>query len=273
MKVEDFEDIKYEKEPNGICTATISRPERRNAVSYVTFLELYTVLEDMEQDKSTKVLILTGDPKGRAFTSGGYFEPNFFEKVQKDIRAEIDLMDIAQKKTCMKFWQFTKPVITAINGMAIGGGISMPLAGSDLIYMADEAWLGFYFSKRAIIGEFGLNFLLPLYLGFQKAKEILYFGKKISAQEAFELGLINKVLPSDKLLQFARNQALKLIPPKGPTKSITLMKKTMHSYFKPILDQTLDLENRGLRKTFRSKYFRESMNALKEKREPKFIGK
>ena len=273
MNIEDFEDIIYEKEDNGICTATISRPERRNAVSYVSFLEIYTVLDDMEQDKTTRVLIITGDPKGRAFTSGGYFEPNFFEKVHKDIRAEIDLMDIAQKKTCMKFWEFSKPVIFAINGMAIGGGISMPLLGGDLIYMAEDAWLGFFFSKRAIIGEFGLNFILPFYLGFQKAKEILYFGKKISAQEALELGLVNEVVPNDELLPFAREQALKLIPPKGPSLSIKLMKKTMHAYFKLILDQTLDLENKGLRKTFRSKDFHKSMKALKEKREPEFIGK
>ena len=73
MRIEDFEDIIYEKEDNGICTATISRPEARNAVTYISFLELYYVLEDMEKDKSARVLILTGDPKGNAFTSGGYF--------------------------------------------------------------------------------------------------------------------------------------------------------------------------------------------------------
>lgn len=273
MRIEDFEDIIYEKENNGICTATISRPERRNAVSYVTFLELYTVLEDMEKDDNAKVLIITGDPKGNAFTSGGYFEPKFFDKVQSEIKKEIDLMDIAQKKTCLKFWNFYKPVIVAINGLAIGGGISMPLSGADLIYMAEDAWLGFYFAKRAIIPEFGLSFLLPFYLGFQKAKEIAYFGDKITAQQAYELGFINKVLPKDELIPYAREQALKLMPPKGPYLAIKLMKKTMHSYFIDILERTLDLENKGLSKTFRSRDFRESMNALKEKRDPVYIGR
>jgi len=98
MKIEDFEDILYEKEENGICTITINRPERRNAVSYVSFLEIYTVLEDMEKDNSAKVLLITGNPEGNAFSSGGYFEPKFFEKMQKEIRAEIDLMDVAQMK-------------------------------------------------------------------------------------------------------------------------------------------------------------------------------
>ncbi|MEJ2251867.1 MAG: enoyl-CoA hydratase/isomerase family protein [Candidatus Lokiarchaeota archaeon] len=273
MRIDDFEDIIYTKEENGICTATISRPERRNAVSFVTFLEIYTILEDMEKDDNSKVLIITGDPKGKAFTSGGYFEPNFFDKIHKDVRKEIDLMDIAQKKTCLKFWDFKKPVIAAINGMAIGGGISMPLAGADLIFMAEDAWFGFYFSKRAIIGEFGLNFILPFYLGFQKAKELLYFGKKVSAHKALELGLINDVVPSNELMNFTREKALQLIPPKAPTISINLMKQTIHTYFKDILDKTLDLENKGLRRSFRTKDFRESMNALKEKRNPNFIGK
>ena len=271
MIIEDFEDIIYEKEDNGICTATISRPEARNAVTYVTFLEIYTVLEDMEKDRNAKVLIITGDPRGNAFTSGGYFKPEMIEEMKK--YKEIDLMDIAQKKVCMKFWDFNKPVITAINGMAIGGGITMPLAGADLIYMAENAWLGFFFAKRAIIPEFSCTFLLPLLVGFQKAKEICYFGDKITAQKAYELGLVNKVLPPDELIPYSREQALKLIPPKGPSLSLKLMKKTMHAYFREILDRTLDLENRALRKAFTSKDFNESMKALKEKRDPVFVGR
>ncbi|MFX0035507.1 MAG: enoyl-CoA hydratase/isomerase family protein [Candidatus Hermodarchaeota archaeon] len=271
MKVEDFEDIIYEKENNGICTAMISRPEGRNAVTYITFLEIYTLLEDMEKDRNAKVLIITGDPRGDAFTSGGYFKPEMMEKMRK--YPEIDLMDIAQKRVCMKFWDFNKPVIAAINGMAIGGGITMPLAGADLIYMAEDAWLGFYFSKRAIIPEFSCSFLLPLLVGFQKAKEICYFGDEITAQKAYELGLVNKVLPSKELMSYARKQALRLIPPKGPSLSLKLMKKTMHAYFREILEKTLDLENRALRKVFTSKDFNESMKALKEKRDPVFIGR
>ena len=273
MDIDDFEDILYEKEENGICTITINRPERRNAVTHLSFLEIFTVLGDMEKDKNAKVLIITGNPEGNAFSSGGYFEPNYFEKIHKEIRAEIDLMDIAQKRLCMALWKFTKPVIAAINGLAIGGAITMPLSGADLIYIAEDAWLGFYFSQRAIIPEFSASFMLPFLVGFQKAKEICFFGDKITAQKAFELGLVNKVLPREELIPFARQQALRLIPPKGPSLSLKLMKKTMHAYFIDILDKTLDLENKSLRKTFRSKDFNESMKALKEKRDPVFIGR
>ena len=173
----------------------------------------------------------------------------------------------------MAFWKFSKPVIAAVNGLAVGAGITMVLAGADLIYMSDDAWLGFYFVKRAVVPEFSLSFILPFYVGFQKAKEIVYFGDKIAAKEAEKLGLVNKVLPPNELMPYAREQALRLIPPKGPSLSIKLMKKTMHDYFKDILSRTLDLENEGLRELKKTHDFRESMKALGQRREPNFKGK
>lgn len=275
MNIEDFEDIIYKKEENGICTITFNRPERRNALSYVTFLEIQTALDDMEKDKNAKVLIMTGSPEGRAFSSGGYFNMKMVTDIPEDIMKDIDLMDIAQKKTCMKFWNFKKPVIAAINGLALGAGFTMPLAGADLIYMADdpETYLGLIFVKRAIVPEFGLSFLLPFYVGFQKAKELLYFGDKIHAKEAERLGLINKALPPEKLLPFVRKQAERLIPPKGPSLALNLMKKTMHDYFREIISSTLDKENEALQAAFKTRDMRESTKALMQKREPIFKGK
>jgi enoyl-CoA hydratase/carnithine racemase len=273
MKIEDIQDIIYEKEENGICTITINQPKRKNAMSLLTFLEIETVLADLEADKNAKVLIITGCEEANAFSSGGYFNMNIYPQLPPEILEEIDLTDIAIKRLCMKFWTFSKPVIAAINGLAVGAGFTMPLAGADLIYMADDAWIGFFFVKRAIIAEFSAHFLLPFYVGFQKAKELLFFGKKLTAQEAYNLGLINQVLPHEELMPFAREQAFKLIPPKGPSLSIKLMKKTMHNHFHEILSKTLDLENDGYRQLFTTHDFRESLKALKLKKEPKFKGK
>lgn len=136
MNLDDIHDIIYEKEENGICTACLNIPGRKNAMSFVTFLELVTILDDMEADKNARVLIITG--KGDSFSSGGYFNMNSFTNVPQDIMKDIDLEDIAQKKLCMKMWNFSKPIIAAINGLAVGAGFTMPLAGADLIYMADQ---------------------------------------------------------------------------------------------------------------------------------------
>ncbi|MFX1315720.1 MAG: enoyl-CoA hydratase/isomerase family protein [Promethearchaeota archaeon] len=273
MKIDEIQDIIYEKEENGICTITLNTPKRKNAMSYVTFLEIETVLTDMEGDKNAKVLIITGNHKSGAFSSGGYFNMKMYSSIPPEIMKEIDLMDIAQKRLCMKFWNFFKPVIAAINGLAVGAGFTMLLAGADLIYIAEDAWIGLSFVKRSVIAEFSANFLLPYYVGFQKAKEIVYFGERISASEAESLGLVNKVLPPNELIPYAREQALSLMPPKGPSLSIKLMKKTMHNYFKDIISKTLDLENTELRELIKTHDFRESLKSLIQKREPVFKGK
>jgi len=273
MNIEDLTEVIYEKEENGICTLTFNIPKRRNALSYVTFLEIWTVLDDMEKDKEAKVLIMTGCKEANAFSSGGYFNMKYTASISPDIMKEIDLMDIAQKKLCVKMWNFNKPVIAAINGLAVGIGITMPLLGADLIYMAEDAWLGFYFVKMAVIPEFSSSFIFPFLIGFQKAKELCYFGDKITAQKAKKLGLVNQVFPADKLMSYSREQALRLIPPRGPIKAINRMKQTMHDYFKPIISRTVNLENEGLQDLFKTSDFRAAMKSLITKKDPIFKGK
>ncbi|MHA1436120.1 MAG: enoyl-CoA hydratase/isomerase family protein [Promethearchaeota archaeon] len=272
MNVNDFSDIIYKKESNGLCTIIFNRPEIRNAMTQVTFLEIEMVLEDMEKDKNTRVLIITGCEEADAFSSGGYFSQKFFSGLSPDLKEKINVMDIAQKRLCLKLWDFSKPVIAAINGLAIGSGASIPIAGADLIYMAEDAWFGFYFVKRALGLETGSSFLLPFYLGFQRAKEIFYLGDKITAQQAYKLGFVNKVLPKEKLMSYVRSVAERLIPPKGPSISLKFMKKIMHNYFRPILEKQLNLENNAIKKLLKTSDFRSATIALKEKNTPKFKG-
>ncbi|MFX1376574.1 MAG: enoyl-CoA hydratase/isomerase family protein [Promethearchaeota archaeon] len=273
MKIEDLSEVIYEKEENGICTLTFNIPERKNALSYVTFLEIWTVLDDMEKDKNAKLLIITGCKDANAFSSGGYFNVKYITSIPPEIMKEIDLMDVAQKKLCMKLWNFNKPVIAVINGLAVGIGITLPLVGADLIYMSEDAWLGFYFVKRAVVPEFSSSFILPFLLGFQKAKEIIFFGDKITAYEAEKLGLVNKVLPPDELIPYAREQALRLIPPNAPSLALNRMKKVMHNFFKDILSKTLDLENEALRASVETSDFRAATKSLITKKDPLFKGK
>lgn len=273
MDIEDLSEVIYEKEENGICTLTFNIPKRKNAMSVVTFLEIDTVLDDMEKDENARVLIITGCKEANAFSSGGYFNMKYITSLPPEIMKQVDLMDIAQKRTCMRFWNFNKPVIAAINGLAVGIGITMPLIGADLIYMAEDAWIGFYFVKRAVIPEFSSSFVLPFLVGFQKAKEIIFFGDKITASEAEKLGLVNKVLPPDELIPYAKKQALRLMPPNSPSLAINKMKRVMHNYFKDIASKTLDLENEALHELFETHDFREATKSLITKKDPVFKGK
>ncbi|MFX1497862.1 MAG: enoyl-CoA hydratase/isomerase family protein [Promethearchaeota archaeon] len=269
----DFHQIKYEKEENGILTVILNWPEKKNALSPLGLLELWYAVDHAEKDKEVKVMILTGCEEARAFSSGGYFSENMLSDIPEKYRNEINLRDMASKRVCLKFWDFSKPVISVINGFAVGGGFTLPVICSDLVYMADDAWWALLFVKRAVIPDFATTVLLPLMIGMNKAKELFYFGDRITAKVAENLGLVNKVIPREKLMQYARKQALKLIPPNGPSLSIRLMKKAIHTYFRTIIEQQLDLENKMWTKAICSKDFGESLKALKEKRNPIFIGK
>ncbi|MBD3229502.1 MAG: enoyl-CoA hydratase [Candidatus Lokiarchaeota archaeon] len=271
MNIEDFNDIIYEKEDNGIVTVTLNIPKRKNAMSPVTFLELWYALDIMKKDKKAKVMIITGAED--AFSSGGYFNMKMFQSIPDELKKEINITDIAQKKLCLKFWKFPKPVIAAINGLSVGAGFTMPFSCADLIYMAEDAWIGLFFVKRAIVPEFATSYLLPYLLGLQKAKELMYFGDRISAQEALEMGLVNKVLPKDELMSYAREQAMRLIPPKGPSLALKRMKQIVN---KPLIDAVsaaLDKENKALNRLAATSDFSESIKALKEKRDAVFKGK
>ncbi|TFG15913.1 MAG: enoyl-CoA hydratase/isomerase family protein [Promethearchaeota archaeon] len=268
MKIEDFQDILFEKEENGIVTVTLNRPERKNALSALTLLELWYALEHAEKDKKIKVLILTG--QGDAFCSGGYFSQDALKGIPKKHLNEVNWKDLTSKKLCLKFWDFTKPIIAAVNGLGVGAGFNIPVLCADFTYASEKAWFGLYMIKRAVIGDMGSTLLLPLLIGFRKAKELFYLGNKLTAQEAEELGLINKVVAHDELIAYSKQQALRLMPPKSPTLALKLMKKSIHTYYRALIETHCDLENEYWLKCIRNKDFTESLNALKEKREPNF---
>jgi len=281
MRVEEFNDILYEKdEATGIVVVTLNAPERKNAMSFITNLELFYAVQAMEEDDEAKAMIITGardpesdDPTKEAFSSGGYFTPKLFTDIPEEIKKEIDLTDLAAKRLCLKLFNFEKPVVAAINGMAIGAGFTMPLAGADLIYMSEHAWIEFPFVGRlGILPEFALTYFLPRMMGFQKAKEIVYFPKRIPAQQALEWGWVNEVVPHEDLIPRARETARKLIPPEGPGLAVRLAKRAFHQPYVDAVTRALGVENQGLNQTMKSHDFGEGLKARKEKRSPVFKG-
>ncbi|MFX0082867.1 MAG: enoyl-CoA hydratase/isomerase family protein [Candidatus Hodarchaeota archaeon] len=273
IAIEDFKDIKYEKEENGIGTIILNRPERRNALSPITFLELQAAFDHMERDDDIRVVVLTGNQEGNAFSSGAYMSPKAMSEMTPELRKMIDPTDKSSVRMAKKIFDFPKPIVAAVNGLAIGGGITMLMIGADLIYASENAYLGFYFVQNAFMSEFASTFLLPFYVGFQKAKEVIYFGAKIEAQEAFELGLVNKVLPLDELIPYAREQALKLITPKAPGLSIKLMRKAVHDIFKDQIYKILDIENEGYTTLLSTEDVGIAISTRLKKIEPEFKGK
>jgi 2-(1,2-epoxy-1,2-dihydrophenyl)acetyl-CoA isomerase len=281
MKPSEFTDLLYEKEEaTGIVTVTMNTPKRKNAQSLYTFVELWWAADVFVKDESAHAMIITGardpdnpDPKREAFSSGGYFNPDAYEGKDPEVMDQIDFADIAQKRLVEKFWYVDKPVIAAINGLAIGGGFTLALGCCDLIYMSEHAWIRFPFVRLGIIPELASSFLLPRLIGLQRTKELFYFGEDISARHAFEMGLVNRVLPHEELLAYARKQALRLIPPKGAGMAVRLTKQALHRQLAPRVQRALDEENIGLDRGLKSADFMEALTARIEKRKPEFQGK
>ncbi len=276
-----YKQILYEKDPDsGIVKVTLNRPEIKNALGILMLLDLYQAAEVFEKDETAHAMMLTGavpaentDQTQEAFSSGAYLDFAELESLDEETKKEVDLTDLAQKRLCLKLWQVNKPIVAAINGLAIGGGFTIPLAVADLIYMSEYAWVKLPFARIGLVPELASSFLLPRLLGFQRAKEIMFFGERLSAATLYDLGLINRVLRHDELLSFTRAETRKLIPPKGAGLAVRFAKEILHKPMIEAVSQALDLENDGLNKAFGTSDFMEALNARLEKREPSFKGK
>ena len=279
MQPGDFKDIIYSKDSAGIVTVSYNTPRRKNALSALTFHELWWAAELLEADTTAHAIIITGSPDPEsdditreAFSSGGYFNSDAYDGVSEEVMQQIDLTDIAQKKTTLRLFQCNKPIFAAVNGLAIGGAVTLILAVADQVYMSEHAWLQLPFAKLGISAELGSTYLLPQLLGLQKAKEVLFFPEKIDAQQAVELGLATAALPHGELLEYTRERASLLIPPRGPGLAIREMKHAMHQSQVQALGQALDLENQALAKLFKTVDFSEGISARIERRPAVFRG-
>jgi len=279
MKIENFKDITYEKESNGLVTVTLNQVKRKNALSPASFLELWWAMEIFDNDSTAGVMILTGaedkaesDPSKHAFSSGGYFNPAELNKLPPEMVNQIDLSDMAQAKLTLRMAKVSKPILTALNGYAIGGAFTMALSGTDLIYMSDAAYIKMPFVSIAIVPEFASTYIIPRLIGLQKTKELFYFGLEIKPQEAKSMGLVNDVRPHHELMAYVRELALKLTPPQGAGVAVVATKKALNTPLIEYYEKALKLENEGLLKSAATKDFFEGMMARKEKRAPVYRG-
>jgi enoyl-CoA hydratase/carnithine racemase len=279
VNTDEFRDIRYAKDEKGIATLTFNTPKRKNALSLYSFYEIYEAIDAFERDDSAHALILTGakdpdsdDPSREAYSSGGYFNADAYEGVPDEIMQQLDQSDIGQKRTTLKIFQCDKPIIAAVNGLAIGGAFTLTLAGADQVFMSEYAWIQLPFAKLGVSTELGSSFLLPRLLGLQRAKEVLFYSERIDAEQALQLQLANKVLPHAELMEYAREKALQLIPPNGAGLAIREMKKLLHEPQVDAISEALDRENKALQKLFASADFAEGLTARIERRPPVFKG-
>jgi enoyl-CoA hydratase/carnithine racemase len=274
-----FEQILYDV-AGGVATVTLNRPDKLNAWTLQMEKEVQAALAQAEADDQVRVIILTG--AGRGFCAGadlqdlgkvaGAASPADLERILKDRFVGPQRADarVDFQKAYSYFPAVGKPILGAINGSAVGLGFVIALY-CDLRFASDQARFSTAFSRRGLIAEHGISWMLPRLVGVPNALDLLFSARLIDAAEALRMGLVNRVLPQAELMAGVRAYAAELATMVSP-RSLRVMKKQVYEALFQTLGEATDVANDEMLKSFGSADFREGVAHFLQKRPPAFTG-
>ena len=259
----DFKTLRYELE-DGIATVTLNRPEVLNAVNMEMRKDFTALSDELFFNEEVRLVIFTG--AGRGFSAGG--DMSHFEKewLTPSFRAN--------SRRLIKFFDdleaLEKPVLAAINGPATGAGLELALA-CDVRIASDEATLGFRENYIGLIPGVGGCARLIRAIGPARAKEFIWMGTMFSAAECHEMGLVNRVVPADRLMEESYDYARTLL--KRAPQAIGMAKKLINILAN--IDQTSGIAVEGLGQSIliKTEDHDEGVQAFREKRKPEYTGR
>ena len=249
----------------GVATIRLNDPEKLNALTFQTYGDLEKIFAELGSDNSVKVIVLTGTGKG--FCSGGSVN----DIIGPLLKMRGDELYNFTRMTCnvvKNMRNLKKPIIAAVNGIAAGAGTMLMLA-SDLRIFSDKARAAFLFVKVGLSGaDMGALHLLPRIVGLGKATELVYFGDTIDAQEAHRIGLANRVVPGETLMDEAYKWAVCLKD--GPLYALGVTKELLEHEGNIDLETALEMEAMAQARCMETPDFVEGYNCFVEKRSPRF---
>lgn len=267
----EYTQIKYEL-ADKILTITLNRPERLNAFTRVMCKELVDAFGRADADDNVRVIIVTG--AGRAFCAGADLDPDMANLAWRPEASPDDIeirRDTAGLVT-LAIYDLKKPVIAAINGPAVGVGITMTLA-MDIRLASESARIGFVFTRRGLVAEGASTWFLPRIVGMGKAAEWIYTGRVFGAQEALAHGLVNEVLPPDTLIPRAREIATEIVQ---NTSAVCVALCRQLLWKMAGADHPMEahkIDSKALWWIFQQPDAREGVMSFLEKRQPNFVMK
>jgi enoyl-CoA hydratase/carnithine racemase len=249
---------------DGVVTLTLDRPERRNALSRALVAHLSELVDELDGDASVRVVIVTG-AGDKAFCAGADLKERQGMS-EGDVRAFVPTLSA----TFTALASMTKPTIAAINGVALGGGLELALA-CDLRVAADHATMGLPETQLAIIPGAGGTQRLPRLVGVARAKELIFTGRRVSADQALEMTLVNRVCPSRDILTVAGDMARSMLAA-GPI-ALAQAKFALDNGAGLPMESGLALEWQAYERTISTEDRLEALAAFRDKRPAKFTGR
>jgi 2-(1,2-epoxy-1,2-dihydrophenyl)acetyl-CoA isomerase len=254
--------LRLERAEDGVATLTLNRPDKKNAIDATMWAELLDVFREVGESTSDRVLVVTG--AGDAFCSGADLGDD-----DGQAKHQLDRMHYFGQ-VALALHHVPKPVIAKVGGIAAGAGLNLAL-GCDLIVAGESARFSEIFARRGLAIDFGGSWLLPRLIGVHKAKELALLADIVSAPEAAEMGLVNRVVPDAELDGFVDGWARRLAA--GPPLALKLTKRLLTDGLSSSLPQALEAEGMAQTVTVSSKDTQEAIRAFLEKREPTFQGR
>lgn len=244
---------------DGIYTIAFNRPEKKNAITALMYQAMADALKEADADSEVRAILFCGKPE--IFTAGNDLE-DFMKNPPRD---GGEIPPVYQFMHALS--HAVKPVVAAVSGAAVGIGTTM-LLHCDLVYAADNAKFSMPFSQLGLCPEFASSLLLQQTAGYQRAAEKLMLGESFLADEAREMGLVNKVLPLAELPAYALAQAAKLAA--LPASSVRATKRLMKGNQTAAIDAKMLEENKYFSEMLTAPEAREAFMAFFQKRKPDF---
>jgi len=252
----------------GVATITLDREKRLNALTFEVYEELAVAFESLDHHDDVRAIVITG--RGRGFCSGGDQDDIIKHLLGRDTPALLAFTRMTGRlieamRACKR------PIIAAINGIAVGAGAVIACA-SDFRIASADAKFGFIFPQVGLCGaDMGITYLLPRLVGLTHASELLFFGDKIDAERALQIGLVNRLVPDGAAaVALAQEWALRLS--KGPAFAHAMTKQMIESEYQMSLGEAIEAEAQAQALCMQHPDFAEAHASFKEKRPPKFRG-
>ena len=246
---------------------TLNRPQRLNALTYNMLHLLAQRFEELEQDDDVRAVVLTGEGRGfctGADLGGGGGRQDVFTPMGMRLSAQL------YSRVVRAMADLEKPIVGAVNGDAAGAGCNIALA-CDLLVASENARFIQVFVRRGMVPDAGGTYFLPRLVGLAKAKELMFSGEAVDARRALELGLVNKVVAAERLMDEAMEMAHGLA--KGPTRTMGMIKRMLNRSFESDLATALELEASLQGIAVSTSDVMEGVSSFMEKRPPDFKGR